>query len=463
MNGTDLLINMYEAVFENLDVGVHIIDKDGVTVVYNQKAVEAESMAREEVLHKDFRDVFEFEKNDHSTLVAALKSGKVTRHRKQTFYNNKGTEITTINDTFPIEQDGVIIGAVELSKDVTRLETVIKQNISKTKPKTYTFADMIGDSERLHLVIEEAKRATRTSSSVLITGETGTGKEIIAQSIHYESTRSSKPFISQNCAAIPATLMESLLFGTQKGAFTGAMDQPGLFEMANGGTLFLDELNSLDLSLQAKLLRVLQERKVRRVGGMTEKEVDVRVIATMNEDPIEAVVHERLRKDLYYRLSVVMLHIPPLRDRKEDLLVLTNHFIQKYNGLFGVTIERIHSDVHTVFEQHSWPGNVRELEHVIEGAMNLAYQERVITIEHLPLRFRTLKTNAFVSEPKRKVDKVETLKERLERVEKQYVEEVLQNESGNVSKAAEKLGMSRQSLQYRLKKYRESQDPHFVI
>lgn len=454
---------MYKAVLEELDVGVHIIDSDGITVIYNRKAMKTESMALEEVLNKDFRDVFGFEKNDDSTLLSALNEGKVTRNRKQTYYNNKGKEITTINNTFPIRKNNDIIGAVELSKDVTQLETVIKQNLVRAKKDVYTFNEFIGNSHAVQTMIEEAKQATRTSSSVFIIGETGTGKEIVAQSIHYGSDRSRMPFISQNCAAIPETLLESLLFGTEKGAFTGALDKPGLFELANGGTLLLDEINSLNFTLQAKLLRVLQERKIRRVGGMEEKEIDVRVIATINEDPLHALEQGRLRRDLYYRLSVVPLHIPPLRERKEDISLLTNHFIRKYNQLFGMSINGVDSSVQSALQQHSWLGNVRELEHAIEGAMNRAYQESVITLEHLPLRLRS--SNIHMNTPKvhEVIGNKETLKERLERVEKDYIKDVLNGENGNISKAAEQLGMSRQSLQYRLKKFRESQIPDFVI
>lgn len=204
----------------------------------------------------------------------------------------------------------------------------MKTNLSRKQNTKFTFDHIIGDSRAIQSVIAEAKRVIRTSSSILIIGETGTGKELFAQSIHNESQRSTKPFISQNCAAIPETLMESLLFGTNRGAFTGAIDKPGLFEEANGGTLLLDEINSLSPALQAKLLRAIQEKTIRRIGGTQEKEIDVRIIATINEDPLEAIAHNRLRQDLYYRLSVVTLCLPPLRERKEDIAYLVQHFIE---------------------------------------------------------------------------------------------------------------------------------------
>ncbi|KHE66763.1 sigma-54-dependent Fis family transcriptional regulator, partial [Halobacillus sp. BBL2006] len=307
------LNDLYEKILNELDVGIHAIDENGKTIVYNKKMMEIESMAGEEVLDKDLLEVFQFEENQRSTLVHALKEGQTTKNIKQTYFNNKGKEITTINDSFPILENGKVTGAVEITKDVTRLEQVIKENVLKKKNTKFTFDQIIGNSALIQSVTEEAKKATRTSSSVLIVGETGTGKELFAQSIHNGSSRSSAPFISQNCAAIPDSLMESLLFGTKRGAFTGAVDRPGLFEQAEGGTLLLDEINSLEPALQAKLLRAIQERTIRRVGDTKDKQVDVRIIATINEDPIDAVAEHRLRKDLYYRLSVVTLFIPPLR------------------------------------------------------------------------------------------------------------------------------------------------------
>ncbi len=285
--------------------------KRASTVIYNKKMMQIEDMDERDVLHKNLTDVFMFSNQQDSTLVQALQEGKTIKNVKQSYFNNKGQEITTINHTFPIVQNGEIKGAVEIAKDVTKLERLIRENMHRKEQNSYTFDSILGNSPVIREVIENAKRATRTSSSVLLAGETGTGKELFAQSIHNGDQRSGAPFISQNCAALPDSLVESILFGTKKGAFTGAIDQPGLFEQAQGGTLLLDEINSLNLSLQAKLLRALQEKKIRRIGSAQDKPIDVRIIATMNEDPITAISEERSRKDLYYRLSVVTLIIPP--------------------------------------------------------------------------------------------------------------------------------------------------------
>jgi arginine utilization regulatory protein len=453
--------DLYKKLLDEIDVGIHVIDSGGKTIVYNRKMMQIEGMDSEDVLNKNVMDVFVFSENQNSTLLEALKERKITKNVKQTYFNNKGKEITTINDTFPIIEDGSITGAIEIARDVTKLERVIQENILKKDNTKFTFDQIIGESLAIQGVIEEAKRATRTASSVLIVGETGTGKELFAQSIHNGSSRSSASFISQNCAAIPDSLMESLLFGTKKGAFTGATDRPGLFEQADGGTLLLDEINSLDPSLQAKLLRVIQDRTIRRVGDTIDKKVDVRIIATINEDPIDAVSNNRLRKDLYYRLSVVTLFIPPLRERKEDIVPLVNRFIDKYNVLFQMDVKRIDEEVKQLFVRHDWPGNVRELEHTIEGTMNLIVDQDVISNVHLPGRFRKkslmnedLPTEPEVANPHLKEgSSFSTLKNKMEQVEKFYIQKILAEKNHNISQTAKVLGVSRQSLQYRLKKF----------
>ncbi len=452
--------DLYEKLLDKIDIGVHVINEQGKTIIYNQKMMEIESMASEDVIDKDLLDVFMFADNQNSTLVEALKTGKTKKHKKQTYFNNKGKEITTINDTFPIVKDGEITEAIEIVKDVTQLEQVIKENMLRKQNTKFTFDKIIGQSGLIQTVIEESKRATRTSSSVLIVGETGTGKELFAQSIHNGSSRSSAPFISQNCAAIPDNLMESLLFGTKKGAFTGAIDRPGLFEQADGGTLLLDEINSLNPSLQAKLLRVIQDKTIRKVGDTQDKKVDVRIIATINEDPIDAVANKRLRKDLYYRLSVVTLFIPPLRERKEDLWFLTQSFIEKYNALFQMSVKGISEGVNHLLNQHDWPGNVRELEHTIEGAMNMIMDKETITVENLPVRFRKRYQKNDELVPQNDFADIaginhssKTLCDKVAEVEKFYIKQILTENSNNISQAAKILGISRQSLQYRLKKY----------
>ncbi|WP_417896922.1 sigma-54 interaction domain-containing protein [Bacillus thuringiensis] len=436
-------------------MGIHIINEESKTIIYNRKMMEIESMERSDVLYKSPLEIFAFEENKNSTLIEALKLGKTNKNIKQTYFNNKGQEITTINDTFPIIENGKIKGAIEISKEISNLKQTIRMGPSRKQSTKFTFDHIIGDSEAIQSIITEGKRVIRTSSSILLVGETGTGKELFAQSIHNESQRSTKPFISQNCAAIPDTLMESLLFGTNRGAFTGAIDKAGLFEEANGGTLLLDEINSLSPALQAKLLRAIQEKTIRRIGGTHEKEIDVRIIATINEDPFEAIAHNRLREDLYYRLSVVTLCLPPLRERKEDILALVQHFIEKYNTQFGLNVTDVDVNVREFFYAYDWPGNVRELEHIIEGSMNLIEDETIITAFHMPTRFRErIKTefNMQHAITNHNTDAPKTLKHTIEKMEKNYINQILKENHGNISQAAKFLGLSRQNLQYRIKK-----------
>ncbi|MGN4719245.1 sigma-54 interaction domain-containing protein [Bacillus cereus group sp. MYBK226-2] len=446
---------LYETLLNELDIGIHIINEESKTIIYNRKMMEIESMERSDVLYKSPLEVFAFEENKNSTLIEALKLGKTNKNIKQTYFNNKGQEITTINNTFPIIENGKIKGAIEISTEMNHFKQTMKTSFSRKQNNKFTFDHIIGNSSAIQSVITEAKRVIRTSSSILLVGETGTGKELFAQSIHNESQRSGKPFISQNCAAIPDTLMESLLFGTNRGAFTGAIDKAGLFEEANGGTLLLDEINSLSPALQAKLLRAIQEKTIRRIGGTQEKEIDVRIIATINEDPLEAITHNRLREDLYYRLSVVTLCLPPLRERKEDIPALVQHFIEKYNIQFGLAITDVDIHVREFLYAYDWPGNVRELEHIIEGSMNLVEDENIITAFHLPTRFREQIKKEFNTQPfltNNTTDAPKTLKHTIAEMEKNYITQILKEYHGNISQAAKFLGLSRQNLQYRIKK-----------
>ncbi len=437
-----------------IDIGIHIIDQNGLTIVYNKKMSEIEGMSAEDVLMKEIPEVFKFHEETESTLIRALHHGQETKNSKQTYFNNRGQEITTINNTIPIfNQSQKVIGAIEAAKDISSLERLIKDNILNKGETKYTFESIIGESENFLAVIEKSKRSTRTASSILIVGETGTGKELFAQSIHNGSNRSTMPFISQNCAALPDSLIEGILFGTKKGAFTGSIERPGLFEQAHGGTILLDEINSLNPQLQAKLLRTIQERTIRRVGDTKDIDIDVRIIATINEEPIDAIANGHLRKDLYYRLSVVTLFIPPLRERKQDIHLLAQSFIRKFNDLFELNIEDISEEAYSLFYDYEWPGNVRELEHIIEGAMNLLEStDKTIQTSHLPT-FSKKKVPVKTNQHEEVSESLLSLEDYLSTTEKLYLENVLKRYQFNVSQAAKALQISRQSLQYRLRKY----------
>ncbi|ARK31838.1 sigma-54 interaction domain-containing protein [Halalkalibacter krulwichiae] len=473
---TDQMMKIYETLVNEIDVGVHAINSSGKTIIYNEKMMEIESLSKEEVFDKDFLDIFTFEEGQRSTLLEALFQKKEFNNVRQTYFTKNGKAITTINHTFPIYDQTEVIGAIEIAKDVTKIENLIKNNLKVKGDTRFTFESLIGESHAIKEVIDIAKRATRTPSSILIIGETGTGKELFAQSIHNGSEHSSGPFISQNCAAMPDTLIESLLFGTKKGAFTGATDQIGLFEQAEGGTLLLDEINSLSPMLQAKLLRAIQEKSIRRIGDTVNRKVNVRIIATINEDPVEAIANDRLRKDLYYRLSVVSLFIPPMRDRKDDIPLLVRSFIEKYNHIFQMDVAGVSEEVLQIFNQYDWPGNVREIEHVIEASMNVLVGETMIDVTHLPHHFKNKSTfssqgssiigvyntkseaNPETEGPIGAINEinpsapVDNLKEFLLKAESYYIKKALEKHKYHKTNAAAELGLSRQTLQYRIKR-----------
>ncbi|UOF92072.1 sigma 54-interacting transcriptional regulator [Fodinisporobacter ferrooxydans] len=468
--------SFYEEILDRIHEGIHVINENGRTVVYNRKMTELESMSKQDVLGKPLLEIFQFPNGQESTLLLALRTGQEYRNIRQTYYNDKGKKITTINHTFPIYEQGKIVGAVEIANDVTKIERFIRGTIleQEKNPTRFTFQDIIGKSDAIREIIENAKRAARTTSSVLVVGETGTGKELFVQSIHHASASTAAPFISQNCAALPDSLIEGLLFGTVRGAFTGAVERPGLFEQAEGGTLFLDEINSLSLHLQAKLLRAIQERMIRRIGDTKDRPIHVRIIAAINEDPVEAISNNHLRKDLFYRLGVVTLFIPPLRQRKEDIPELVQYFIAKYNDLFQMNVKQINQNVLKFLMEYDWPGNVRELQHMVEGAMNLMLDdEGEIQLSHLPIRHsqrisiknsnqleqQIFPENSLPENSLAELQQVQpidhenlTLQAQMKRFETSYIQHVLETCHYNISKAAKELGISRQSLQYRIRK-----------
>jgi len=310
----------------------------------------------------------------------------------------------------------------------------------------YNFKDIIGESENISRVREIGLRACDTNSPVLVYGETGTGKELIVQAIHQGSKRRNKSFIPQNCAAIPENLLESIFFGVSKGSFTGAESKVGLFELAEGGTLYLDELNSMPIKFQGKLLRVLQDGEIRRVGDTTSRKVDVRIIASLNENPEELVEEGRLRKDLYYRLNVVRINLPLLDERKEDIPLLVNYFIEKMNKKFNSKVDGIEEDALSALILHDYEGNIRELEHIIEGALN-SRDNGLINLKDF-----NLKTNENLGYNKKSMELM-SLRDKLEYQEKKYIKEAVIISQYNISKAAKLLDIPRQTLQYKMKKY----------
>jgi len=337
---------------------------------------------------------------------------------------------------------------VRLARDNERLRGELRER--------YSLENIIGVSEAMQRVFALVLRVASTDASVFISGESGTGKELIARSIHQYSPRAEQPFVAVNCAAFPENLLESELFGHEKGAFTGALTQKrGLMEAASGGTFFLDEICEMDLELQAKLLRVLQERKIRRVGGEVEIPVDIRVIAATNRDPEEAVEEGVLRRDLYFRLNVVPIRVPPLRARREDIPLLAEHFLRRYAekyGRDGATPLRLSPDAMRALMAHSWPGNVRELQNLMERIVSLAVPGQEITAADLPDKLSSLGTPAS---PAVDIDQPfhEAKEKAIEAFERAYLEALLARHGGNISEAARHAGIDRKTIHRMLKKY----------
>ncbi len=309
----------------------------------------------------------------------------------------------------------------------------------------YDFGHIVGNSNPMRLVYEQVTQVARTNTTVLLRGESGTGKEMIAHAIHYNSLRAGKPFVKISCAALPNTLIESELFGFEKGAFTGAQSRKkGRFELADGGTLFLDEIGDLDLSTQVKLLRVLQEREFERLGGVETIKVNVRLIVATNKDLEEAIKRAQFREDLYYRLNVFTIFMPPLRERKPDILLLAEHFVEKFESEHGKRIKRISTPAIDMLTSYHWPGNVRELENVIERAV-LICESNVIHGHHLPPTLQTAEGSDTMTRL--------TLSSAMEAYERDLIQDALKTARGNRAKAAKLLDSTERIIGYKVKKY----------
>jgi Nif-specific regulatory protein len=306
-------------------------------------------------------------------------------------------------------------------------------------------SNIIGNSKQMQDVYDQIAQVCRSNTTVLIRGESGTGKELVAHAIHYNSARASRPFIRVNCAALPETLVESELFGHEKGAFTGALaTRQGRFELAHGGTIFLDEVGDFSPATQVKLLRVLQEREFERVGGSASIKVDVRVIAATNRD-LEAMIAEgKFRQDLYYRLNVFSIHLPPLRERKADILLLADYFVEKYAKLHHKSVKRISTPAIDMLMSYHWPGNVRELENCIERAV-LVSEDEVIHGYHLPPTLQTAEASGTVT--------LGPLQAALDNVEREMIIEALKSTRGNMAKAAKALGITERLMGLRVRKH----------
>lgn len=368
--------------------------------------------------------------------------------------------VRSINTTMPIKENGKLVGVANMIRYLDgpfkRNEIVIDMKEKKDFGIRYHIDDIEGCSESISYLKQKIRMVSETDSAVLIYGETGVGKELVAQSIHGLSSRRNNRFVSQNCAAIPENLLESIIFGTVKGAYTGAENRPGLFEISKGGTLFLDEINSMEITLQAKILRAIEDNEVTRIGSNTPIKTDVRIISALNENPMDCIKNKKLRRDLFYRLSTVEIDIDPLRKRKEDISYMTDYYINYFNKRMNRAIIGIDDDVQKIFSRYEWPGNVRELRNVLEGAFNIA-TSRKIKKKYLPnylLQEFDVEGIEMADEHIIRWSNGEdfNLDEAIKEYERNIIISALHN-SRNLSEAAKKLGISRQNLNYKLNKH----------
>lgn len=452
---------------EYLD-GISIVDTNAV-ILFSAKfntSFNTDYAEGHDIRGKTLYEVFKNIDVKNSTLVKSMALGVPIYKKKQQILNPVGETIYTRNISLPIKSNGKIVGAIELSRDITEnnktltgpllidsayfeARNILKKHFGPNQAK-YSLKDIISKDPTINEIKYIIRKISSSSSPVFIHGETGTGKELFAHAIHSESVRKDGPFIAQNCAAIPENLLESLLFGTTKGSYTGAGDNAGLIELANGGTLFLDEIHSMPLPLQAKLLRFLQDGCIRRLGDKTEVKTDVRIISASNVSPKECLERGLLRYDIYYRLCVLEFLIPPLRDRKEDIGILLNYFISEYNQVLGKNVKTLSEEVLNIFHNYNWPGNVRELEHIIEYAMNIIDDaEETIEYQHVEQRINPFNGSKI----KNKQIAIVPLAKAVDKVERELIELAISQTEGNVSKAARLLKIPRQTLQKKITKY----------
>lgn len=450
---------------DNVSQGVFITDENGVIVVYNQSIAETEGFAQEDILYRKEEDIYGHLKDyDYMTKF----TDKVRQSKKpieDAYYEYNlgyGKKSSVFVSVYPYIVDNEVKGVCTIGKNINHMRDFIINTLGvynrsqkslrgKVNNTQYFFEDIVGESAAIKRMVERAKIFAKSDSPLMIYGETGTGKELVAQSIHNGSFFLNGPFISVNCAAIPDTLLESTLFGTTKGSFTGAVDKPGLVELADGGTLFLDEVNSMPLSLQPKILRTLQEKTVRRVGGEKEIPVNCRLISAVNRDPEYILKNGLIRDDLFFRLATVELKIPPLRDRKEDIDYLVYSFINKYNSRFGRNIEGVAPSLHTSLFAYDWPGNIRELENMVESAMNLvSIHDCILKVDHLSDYFHDKFSKLRQAPSGDELGK--SMKERLADYERKLLIESLERNEYNIVNVAEEFEMTRQNVYLRMKK-----------
>ena len=434
---------LFLSILNSISEGVMTLDKDWRIISWNRAAERITGFHSQEVLGGECAKLFQGSLcRDQCPVDKALCCGHPYQDVAVTIRNKSNEVVHLLVNAAPLYDDnGHVIGGLETFRDVSQahwLQEELEQH--------YGFTNIVGRSDAMKTVYETVGSLVNTDTTVLIQGESGTGKELIARALHFYSPRREKPFVAINCSALPEGVLETELFGHRKGAFTGAIrDHMGKFELANGGTLFLDEIAEISQAIQVKLLRVLEEREFQRVGDNKNIKVNIRLITATNKDLYQKVLRDSFRDDLYYRLSVFPLNLPPLRERIEDIPLLVAHFINKFNKQMGKSVQGIADRVLEILETYSWPGNVRELANAMEHAF-VHCKGSLLYASDLPHNI----VNVLPAAPQRKST---IAQEKLDSVEKELILKALGAADWKKAAAARRLGMSRATLWRKMEKY----------
>ena len=451
-----------EQILENAYEGVVVTDATGKIIMLNNAYANYLGIEAQAAIGKHVTEVI-----DNTRVHTVVQSGVPEFGKLQRIGSHKAV-VTRL----PILFNQEIVAGVgivhyrelqdmkELLDKLNSLETElaqIKEEYGGQRVAHYTIQDIIGESPQVLALKKQIRKAADSNSTVLILGENGTGKELVAHAIHYLSARNNKPFVRINCAAIPADILESELFGYVGGAFTGSNrgGKKGKIEMADGGTLFLDEIGDMSFPMQAKLLRFLQEKEIERLGENKVRQIDVRVLAATNQNLPEQIRNKQFREDLYYRLQVLQLDVPPLRERQQDIALLVGFFVEKFNRIFGKKVQTIAPKVAEILNGYHWPGNIRQLENVMERAFNMVEAEEILP-EHLPVYLWELlkpQETAAQEVAARSCLNVNLANAKQE-LERQQIKQILERTRGNKSEAARLMGITRTTLYQKLQKYK---------